>query len=76
MSQDGGFPTAEASIGELPLEIGLETPTAGEKVEDIMKEVPTEEHVDPWIATTVQAGQKGGDCNNNVLRLCKNKCIA
>lgn len=43
--------------------------TAQTALQEVLQEVSAEEHVDPGIATTVQAGQKGGDSNDNVLRL-------
>lgn len=57
MSQDSGFPAAEAAIGELPLEVGVKVPTAGEKVHDIMNKMSAEEHVNPGVAAAAEAGE-------------------
>ena len=68
MSQDGCFPTAEASIGELPLEIGVKTPTTGEKVQDVLTETSTEEHVNPRVTAAAKAGQQHGDSKSHITR--------
>lgn len=57
MSQDSGFPAAEAAIGELPLEVGVKVPTAGEKVHEIMNKMSAEEHVNPGVAAAAEAGE-------------------
>lgn len=49
--------------------------TAQEALYEVLQEVPTKEHVDPWIATTVQAGQEGSDRYDSVLRFCQEKAV-
>lgn len=37
---------------------------------EVGQEVPAEDHVDPGIATAVEAGQQGSNCDGGAFRVC------
>lgn len=42
---------------------------AREALYAVLQEMPAEEHVDPRVTATVQAGQESSDCSSSVFRV-------
>lgn len=70
-AQDGGFPAAEAPVGDLPARLGAAP--AGEAAPHVPQQVPAEEHVNPGVAAAAEAGQQHGDGEGHVGGLWEGK---
>lgn len=70
-AQDGGFPAAEAPVGDLPAWLGAAP--AGEAAPHVPQQVPAEEHVNPGVAAAAEAGQQHGDGEGHVGGLWEGK---